>query len=118
MQLEQQIHILCNPFFTHPAIWNATSFLYWIKLDKSLLLVNHNYGCLILLAQKIVAKQRSFIQLVSFNAYTFISYSIVWTFILNVLYFPWSFDIAHFLECQTAATLEQLNEIPQDPVFM
>ena len=59
-----------------------------------------------------LAKECGFIQLVSFNACTFISYLIVWSFILNVLYFSWDVNRIE------RRTIEQLNGIPQDPVFI
>ena len=54
VQLQQQIHFLHNAFFIHGAIiGNATPFFEQLsKQNKSLLLVNNNCGCLILLVQK------------------------------------------------------------------
>ena len=49
IRLEQQIYFLHNPFFIHPAIQNTT------LLFKQLSKIN-NCGCLILLAQKNLAK--------------------------------------------------------------
>ena len=57
-----------------------------IKQNK-IQLVSNSCGCLILLVQKNLAKQCVFIQLVSFNACTFISDLNVWPFIFNVMFF-------------------------------
>ena len=70
-------------------------------------------GCLLLLGQKNLAKYCGLIQLVSFNTCTFILYSNVWPFILNVMLFleP-QYNTFH------GTSIEQINAICQDSVFI
>ena len=86
------IHSQSNRFIFWKSIFHSPSYMkcYYsfqtIKQNK-IQLVSNSCGCLILLVQKILAKQCGFIQLVSFNACTFISYLNVWSFIFNVMLF-------------------------------
>ena len=77
--------VSCLIHFSLPSYTKCHSSLWTTKQNKSLLLVKNNCGCLIVLASKICSQEHGFIQLVSFNSCIFISYSIVWPFIFNML---------------------------------
>ena len=80
-----------------PQYTNFQSSFQTSNQNKSLLLVTNN-DCLILLAQKNLVKWYGFIQLVSFNACFFVTYSNVWPFIFNVMLFMECQYVAHIMK--------------------
>ena len=85
--------------FHSPSCTKFNSSLRTTEQNKSLLLVNHSHGYLILLAQE------NYSQVVWFQS----------TNIFQPLYFNF---VLIFMERKTWTTMEQLNGIPQDPVFI